>query len=358
MNTLDYYIIRKFFATFFLSLGLLIVIVIIFDISENIGDFIEKKAPLSAIIFDYYLRFIPYFANLFSYLFVFIAVIFFTSKMAGNSEIIAILSSGISFRRLLLPYLVVAFILGGISYVLGNYIIPVTDKQRVAFKTKYIRNKYVNRKRNIHMQIEPGVFVYVSSFNARRNEGNNFSLEQFDGNRLLYKMNTKGARWDSSGGKWKIRRYFERSFPEGGETFKMASKKDTALPLTVADFVHYKDEINQMTLPQLNREIEAEKMKGSTRIVKLRIAKEQRRAFPVATIIMTIIGVSISSRKIRGGMGLHLGMGLALAFTYIFFMQISKVLATNGGFNPTFAIWIPNIVFGILSLILIRFAQK
>jgi lipopolysaccharide export system permease protein len=358
MNKLDFYIIRKFLGTFFLSLGLLIVIVIVFDVSENIGDFIEKKAPLQAIIFDYYLRFIPYFANLFSYLFVFIAVIFFTSKMAGNSEIIAMLSSGISFRRLLVPYLVVAVLLGIGSYVMGNYVIPVTDKQRVAFKTRYIRNKFVSKDKNIHLQIEPNVFIFVKSFSASRNEADRFSIEQYEDQRLIYKLNSKRAIWDSTTQSWKIKQYFERRLIDGEEHFKVGNEKDTSINLSLADFIHHKDEIDQMTLPELNKQIESETLKGSKRVTKLEIEREKRRAFPVATIIMTLIGVSISSRKIRGGMGLHLGMGLAMAFSYIFFMQISNVFATNGDMSPVIAVWIPNLIFGVMALLLVRFAQK
>ena len=358
MNKLDIYIIKKFFGTFFLALSLLIVIVMVFDVSENIGDFIEKEAPLKSIIFDYYLNFIPYFANLFSYLFVFIAVIFFTSKMASNSEIIAILSSGISFRRMLVPYITVAVFLGVLSYVMGNFIIPVTDSNRVEFKKQYIRNKVYNHDRNIHFQIEPNVFVFVNSYNIGRQEGDRFSMERYVDKKLVYKLNSRRAKWDSTKQSWKIKNYFVREFKDGKELFFKGDMLDTVIKLTPSDFIHHKDEMNEITLFDLNRAIESEKLKGSTRVTKLELERQKRMAFPFATIIMAIIGVSLSSRKTRGGMGLHLGLGLALAFGYVFFMQISEVLSTNDGISPSISVWIPNIIFGLLSLILVRMAQK
>ena len=358
MKKLDIYIIKKFFGTFFLSLGLLIIIVIVFDISENIGDFLENDAPLKAIIFDYYLNFIPYFANLFSYLFVFISVIFFTSKMASNSEIIAIFSSGISFMRFLRPYITVAVFLAVLSYIMGNFIIPVTDAARVEFKKKYIRNKVRSTDRNIHFQIKPGGFVYVYSFDVDRAKARRFSLEQFDGNKLVYKLQSRRALWDSTKKSWRIQNYFVREWKDGKEKFYKGKVLDTVIPLSPEDFIHHKDEINEMTLFDLNRAIAKEKLKGSPLVTKLEIEKQKRIAFPFATIIMTLIGVSIASKKRRSGMGLHLGMGLAFAFTYIFFMQISTVLSMNTGISPAIAVWIPNLIYTAIAFVLIRFAQK
>lgn len=358
MRKLDIYIIKKFLGTFFFAISLLIVIVVIFDVSEKIDDFIEKDAPVSAIIFSYYLNFIPYFVNLFSYLFTFIAVIFFTSKMASDSEIVAILSSGISFRRFLLPYIVSAVALGVLSFYLTNFLIPVTNKKMMAFEKVYIKNPYRNRDHNIHMQIEPGTFVYMETFNTETNVGYKFSMEHFKDKRLISKVNADRIIWDSITDKWKLKNYFIREFNGIDEVLFKGKQMDTIFNMQPNEFTMIRDDIKTLNYTELREYITKERLKGSANLQEFIIEKHNRIAFPFATIVLTLIGVSLSSRKVRGGIGVHLGFGIALTFSYILFMQISNVFATRGNLSPMIAAWIPNIIFGFIAIYLIRIAPK
>ncbi len=358
MKKIDIYIIKKFLGTFFFAISLLIVIVVIFDISEKIDDFIDKNAPLNKILFSYYLNFIPYFVNLFSYLFTFIAVIFFTSKMASDSEIVAILSSGISFWRFLRPYLISSVFLGAMSFYLANFLIPRTNKRMIAFEKVYIKNPYINRDRDIHMQILPGTFVYIESYNADANTGYKFSLENFKGDKLVYKLNAERIIWDSLQGRWDIRDYYARKIDGMNETLVKGKEIDTVLNMKPKDFTVQLDEIKTMNYSELRTFIEKEKLKGSKNVREFEVEKQKRIAFPFATIVLTIIGVAISSRKMRGGIGMHLGFGITITFAFILFMQITTVFATRGNLAPVVAVWIPNIIFGVIGLFLLKYAPK
>jgi lipopolysaccharide export system permease protein len=358
MKRIDWYIIRKFLGTFFYAIALLAIIIIIFDLSEKIDDFIEKEAPLRAIIFDYYFNFIPYLVNMFSALFTFIAVIFFTSRMATNTEIIAILSSGVSFWRLMRPYLISATLLGLLSFVLASYIIPVTNRSLFAFEQTYIKNQKRNHQSNIHMQINPGVFVYVERFNSLTNAGTKFSIERIDSTGLYYKLTAEQIKYDSINKIWSIINYQLRHIDSIGERLSSGSQIDTVMNMIPDDFVIDVDRIKVLTSPELNELIAIEKMKGSGALIAYQVEKHSRIAFPFANIILAIIGVSVSSRKIRGGTGLHLGIGLTLTFSYVLFMQISTVYGVYGGLPPIVATWLPNLFFGIMAIFLIRNAPK
>lgn len=358
MRKLDWYIIKKFLGTFFFSITLILLIVVVFDISEKIDDFIEKDAPFKAIIFDYYLNFIPYFGNLFSPLFTFIAVIFFTSKMAGNTEIISILSSGVSFRRMLLPFMLSATLLGCLSFLLGNFVIPPANTERLAFENTYIKNPYRNRDKNIHMQINPGTFVYLESYNSIKNIGYKFSLEHFENNQLSKKLFSNYIEWDSSNGHWNIHHYFIRELDGLEETVTEGKRLDTLINLHPNDFNIRKNMVETMNYFELNDFIAEERMKGSKNLVYHLIEKHKRMAFPFATIILTLIAVAIASRKVRGGIGLHLGIGLLISFSYILFMQVSTTFATNGDLSPGLAVWIPNLLYIGLAAYLLQKAPK
>jgi len=358
MKKLDWYIIKKFLGTFFFSIGLIMAIAIVFDVSEKLQDFIEKKAPLEAIIFDYYLNFIPYFANLFSPLFIFISVIFFTAKMAANSEIVAILAGGISFRRMLRPYMVSATVLALLSLYLNNFLIPKANAKRLAFEENYIRNKYRFSDKNIHRQIAPGTYVYFESFNNLANIGYKFSLEKFNNNQLEYKLISDYVQWDSVKTKWVIHNYYERFLNGEKQEFIKGNTKDTTINLSPEDFSRRENFIEAMDYYELNQFIADEKFKGSENIPFYEVEKYKRIAFPFATFVLTLIGVSLSSRKVRGGIGMHIGMGLLISFAYILFMQVSTVMATNTGMNAAYAVWIPNVIFGILALFLLKKAPK
>lgn len=358
LKTIDYYIIKKFLGTFFYAIALIILIVIIFDLSEKIDDFIEKQAPLQEIIFVYYVNFIPYFTNLFNPLFTFIAVIFFTSRMAFNTEIIAILSAGISFRRLLVPYLISAILLSILSIYLSNILIPVANQKRLEFEYTYVSSPQQFRDRNIHLQIRPGIFVYLESYNVRNAIGSRFSLEHIEDGELRMKMMGEEAVWDSLNGSWQIRQYNIRTIDGLEESLRFGAVMDTVLPFTPSDFIQDLAEMETMNFQQLRRHIDKERLKGSENVKFFEVEKHRRMAYPFATIVLTFIGVALSSRKVRGGVGLHIGLGLGLSFLFILFMQVSTTFATKGNLHPFIAVWIPNLLFGILGLWLLKMAPK
>ncbi len=330
----------------------------VFDFSEHIDEFIDREAPLKAIIFDYYLNFIPYFANLFSALFTFIAVIFFTSKMAYDSEIIAILSSGISFRRMMFPYFVSALVIAIFSFVLSNYIIPPANKERLNFMTTYIKNPYRNTERNIHRQIEPGTYIYMEHWENSSKTGYKFALEKFKGKQLLSKLTARYIRWDKKNKKWTISDYFIRKIKEDKESFEKGEKIDTSFNFGPEEFGMKYNIVEAMNYNQLNDYIDQQTMRGDSNINEYKIEKYKRLANPFSIFILTLIGVSLASRKVRGGMGLHLGLGLLISFAFILFMQISVVFATNGNMNPLLAVWLPNVLFAFVAMYLYQKAPK
>lgn len=358
MKKLDLYIIRKFLGTFFYAIALLAVIIIIFDISEKIDDFLEKKPPLSAIIFQYYANFIPYFINLFSALFTFIAVIFFTSKLAANTEIIAILNSGVSFKRLLRPYMIAALILALISFGLTNFVIPKTSKNMQNFQKVYLKSQKNNNETNIHMQISPGVFAYVESFDVKSQKGFRFSLEKFNDSSMVEKLSSESIHWDSISGMWTLENWTKRVIKEKGENLTRGTSMDTLINMKPGDFAIDVSDAMYMDYRELRDFIEMEELRGSSNLLQFQIEKHKRIAFPFATIVLTLIGVSLSSRKVRGGIGFNLGVGITICFAFIMFMQVTTVFATFGNLPPVIAVWIPNFLFGILAFWLIRIAPK
>jgi lipopolysaccharide export system permease protein len=359
LKKIDIYIIRKFLGTFFLSIALIIIIVIAFDISENIDDFIERQAPVSAILFTYYFNFIPYFVNLFSPLFTFIAVVYFTSRMAGNMEIAAILTCGISYRRMLRPFMIAAIILAGMNFWLSNFLIPPANKKRQAFEEQYIKAIRKTRGRNVHIQLSPGKFAFVETYSLEDNIGYRFTLESVDfSTGLTSKLHAEVIRWDSINQSWKLQRCIERTFENEAETLTRYAEKDTVLNMTPNDFRSDTYLIDLMNFAQLRDFIRREKIKGSESIVFYEVEQYRRTAFPFATIILTLIGVALSGRKSKGGTGLHLGIGLSLSFGYILFMQISTTFAIKADFPPLLAVWIPNLVFLLAAFWLIYKAPK
>lgn len=358
MQKLDWYIVKKFLGTFFLSISLILLIVVVFDISEKIDDFIEKDAPLRGIIFDYYLNFIPYFGNLFSPLFTFVAVIFFTSKMADNTEVISILSSGISFNRFLRPFMLSAGLLAVLSFTLSNFIIPPANSERLEFENTFIKNPYKNRDKDIHMQIKPGQFIYMQSYNTKRNIGYKFSIEQFENNELQEKLFCNYIKWNETTENWTVHNYFIRKIDHLNEEIIEGDTLVLTINLHPNDFNVRRSMVETMNMFQLNDYIKEERMKGSKNLVFHIIEQQKRFAYPFATLILTIVAVAMASRKVRGGIGLHLGLGLLISFAYILFMQVSTTFATNGDLSPIIAVWIPNLLFASLGLYLIKKAPK
>lgn len=346
-------------GTFFYAITLLIMIVIIFDVSENIDSFIKNEAPLKAIVVDYYINFIPYFINLFIYLFTFISVIFFTSKLASDTEIIAILSSGVSFRRLLYPYMLSAFLLAVMSFYMGNFLIPKTNQSRRVFKNTYMENLVKDQSRNLHLQIEPNTFAFIESYNRSLATGYKFSIEKFDGQLMVYKLMADKIKLDTVTGSWTLLDYFIRTIdPDGHQQLIKGEEIDTTLALKPTDLYKVKEVFEEMNLYELNEFIASEKAKGSIGYKSFEIEKHKRLAGPAAIIILTLIGVALSSRKVRGGIGMHLGAGIGLTFSYILLMQVSTVFSTFGSLSPAVASWIPNIIFLFIGIYLLYKAPK
>ena len=357
---LDRYIIKKFMATFFIAILLIIGIVIIFDISEKIDDFVAKQAPIKAIVLDYYVNFIPYFMNMFSPLFVFITVIFFTSRMAANSEIIAILSCGVSFHRMMVPYIFSATIIALMSLGLNLYVIPRANAQRHVFEAQYTKKKAQAGDRNIHYQIAPGQFVYVEQFSKYNKTAYKFTLETIEDNRLISKISADRAVWNESTGGWTLKKYFIRDFNEGSieDKVRCGEQLDTVISLTIKDFEMKKNTVEDLQYGTL-KELEAvQEMRGDANIKYTQIEKHNRFALPFSAFILTIMGVALSSRKKRGGIGWNLAVGIALSFSYILFMKFSQMFVYTGAMPPWIAIWLPNIIFTVVSGVLYKIAPK
>ena len=359
LKKIDWYIIKKFVLTFFIALLLIIGIVIIFDISEKINHFVENKAPLHAIVFDYYVNFVPYFVNMFSPLFVFITVIFFTSRMAANSEIIAILSCGVSYRRMMVPYMVSAFLIAALSLSLNLWVIPRANVERINFELKYVKHRNSLSSNNVHYQIDPGKFVSVESFSSWNNTAYDFTLEDIDDNKLVRKISAEKAVWDSTLGGWKLKNYFIREYTEGlQDRITTGAELDTVLSLTVTDFYRNKKTVETLPAEALNQLITTQKMRGDANVMYALIERHTRYALPFSAFILTLMGVCLSSRKRRGGIGLNIGIGIGLSFTYILFLRFSQMFVYSGAMPPVVALWLPNVIFGIIAAVLYSRASR
>ena len=360
LKLIDKYIIRKFLGTFFFCLLLILTIAVVFDFAENVDNFMENHAPAKAIIFHYYLNFIPYFAMLFAPLFVFIAVIFFTSKMAISTEIIAILNSGMSFRRMMWPYFLSALLIATFTFVLTNYVIPKSNLIRMDFEDKYYHSS--NSKRipleNIHRQVSPNVLIYMGTFNAMSQRGQNFTIEKIDSGKLVSKLSSTSVAYDTTKHKWTALNYYIREITDSGEVITKGKQIDTTLTIKPEDFSRDPGFVGTMTSRELNNYIDLLKLQGSDELKLFLIEKYRRFANPFAVFILTLIGVTLSSRKIRGGIGMNIGIGLTLSFSYILFLQFASQFSLKGSLGPMLAMWIPNIIYSIIGLVLYKLAPK
>lgn len=357
---IDRYIMGKFMATFFVAITLILALTIVFDVSEKLDGFIGRpgfKPSMKEILFDYYLHFVPYFGNLFSPLFVFISVIFFTSRMASRLEIISILSTGISYWRLLVPYLVSASLIAIISWTLTNFILPRSNEIRIKFEKKYF-GKRSETSYNFHRQLSKGEFVYVERYDVRANRASKFSYEKMENENLVLKIMAGHIVYDSITGGWQLHDYIIRTFDGLNEKVRRGQLLDTNFAFTPAFFKYDLKKIEMMSNRELSAYIEEERAKGSEFINLYLIEKHNRNANPFSTIILTLLGVPIASRKVRGGIGFHLAMGVAMAFSYIFLMRVTTTFALNGIMSPWLAVWFPNFIFAGVGFVLTRFAQK
>lgn len=354
---IDRYILRKFLGTFFLATLLFLAIIAMFDVTEKLDAFLS--APLGETIYDYFLSFLPYFALQLTPLFVFISVIFFTTKMAGNSEIIAILSSGISFRRLLRPYMIGAAVIAALTFVGSNYLIPSTNQRRIDYTNKYVKNKKVESNANIQLKVSPDVVAYIGRFEDRTKTGYRFSLYKFDGKTLVSRTTAQTARYDTTKMyHWILSDYMIRDFNGMKENISHGRKLDTIIPIEPRDFMISANDHETLTTPQLSEYIEKQKMRGVANIKSFEIEKEKRIASTAAAFILTLIGMSLSSRKVKGGMGLNIGIGLGLSFSYILFSTVTSSFAISGLTTPFIAMEIPNVVYLAIGIYLYYRASK
>ena len=361
LSRLDRYLIAKFIGTYIFAIILIISISIVFDVNENLAKFSTYGAPLKAIVFDYYANFIPYFANLFSPLFVFIAVIFFTSKLAGNSEIIAMLAAGVSFQRLLRPYMISAALIAVVNFYLGGYVIPKGNQIKMEFESKYKNKKMTLSANNVQLMVSPGVIAYLQQYDDLTHTGYGFSLDKFENKKLVSHMTASVIRYDSisdSRYHWKAQGYKIRTLKGLREEIQSGSVIDTLIQMEPMDLVFSKGQQETLTSTELRNYISKQVERGSVNVVQYEVEFHKRIATSFASFILTIIGVSLSSRKRKGGMGLYLGIGLALSFGYILLQTISATFAINADTPAMLAAWIPNILYLFIAYFCYRQAPN
>ena len=361
MKRLDWYIIKKFIGTYIYSIVLIISISIVFDYNENMAKFANNQAPWRAIIFDYYANFVPYFANLFSPLFVFIAVIFFTSKLAGNSEIIAMLAAGVSFRRLMRPYLFSAAFIALVNFYLGAYLIPHGNVIRQNFEILYKNQRKNTSASNVQLQVGPGIIAYIQQYDDLSKRGYGFSLDKFENKKLVSHMTAGVIQYDTISDqryKWHATNYKIRTLKGLREKIETGASIDTIIMMEPMDLVFSKGQQETFTSPELKRYISKQQERGSTNVVQYEVEYHKRIAISFASFILTIIGASLSARKRKGGMGLALGIGLALSFTYILLQTVCATFAIQANTPPMLAAWIPNIIYVFIAYFCYRQAPN
>ncbi len=351
---LDRYIIRKFLGTYIFAIILILAITVMFDVNEKLDSFL--KAPLKATIFDYFLNFLPYFANQFSPLFTFIAVIFFTSKLAGNSEIIAMMASGVSFKRLMRPYMISAAVIAAATYILSAYIIPPANVKLINYTNTYVKNKKVEYGVNIQLQVADGEIAYMSRYDNKSRTGYKFSLETFKDKKLVSRLTANTIKYDTLQ-RWQVRDYMIRSLEGDREVITRGNRLDTIIDMEPRDFLISQNDHETMSTPQLSEYIKRQKERGVANIKSFEIEYHRRFAMTAAAFILTVIGMSLSSRKVKGGMGVNIGIGLVLSFGYILFMTVTSTFAVSGIAPPAVAMWIPNIVYTVIAVIVWRRAS-
>lgn len=357
IKRIDWYIIKKFLSTYIFLIFIVIFIAIIFDYNEKIDKFTQSHAPVQKIIFDYYLNFIPYFSNLFSPLFVFIAVIFFTSNLAGHSEIIAMKAAGMSFRRLLRPYMLSAALIAIVTFLLGAYVIPRGNVARVNFENTYIKKKKATIAENIQLQVDTGVVAYITHFDNERKSGYGFSLDKFQNKKLVSHLTANELQYDTLSDRrysWTLRGYNIRTFRGMREQITRGDRLDSIIMMEPSDFFYVRNQQETMTSPELSEFIAKQRLRGAPNVSTFEVEYHKRFATSFAAFILTIIGVSLSSQKRKGGMGISLGIGLALSFTYIMFQTVSATFSTNAGLPAVIAAWIPNAVFAVIAFVLYK----
>ncbi len=354
MKILDRYLIKNFLITYFFVAFVIVLIICVIDYTEKVDDFLNNKAPLNAIIFDYYMNLIPYWINYISPLMVFIATVFFTSRIAARTEIVAMLSSGISFTRILLPYMVGATILGAVTFVQVGWVLPLANKVRNSFEKTYVKKEFYYSGRNVHITIAPDVYAYLESYNNATNTGNKFTMETVDGTELKQKLSAEKIVWQDKKKKWLLQNVTVRTLDSLSERISYPADTDTIINLMPKDFESDYNLFETFTLPELNDYIELLKSRGADGLEVYLIEKYTRFTQPFAILILTAIGVIVSGRKSRRGVGWQIALGFMLAFIYILFFLLSKGVAEAGNINTLLAVWLPNIIFSCIGIILYK----
>ena len=361
LTRLDIYLIKKFLGTYFFSIALIISIAVVFDFNENIDKFTTSNAPWKGIIFEYYINFIPYFSNLFSPLFVFIAVIFFTSKLAENSEIIAMMAAGVSFKRMMRPYMISAAIIAIMTFLLGAYVIPKGSVTRLNFENLYKRKKKIEFAQNVQLQVDKGVVAYIEHFDGKNKTGYHFSLDKFVNKKLVSHLTAATVTYDTLSDEryhWTIRNYTLRELKGMREYITRGTELDSIIAMEPSDFLLTRNQQETLTSPELKEYIQKQRERGSSNVKPFEVEYHKRWATSFASFILTIIGVSLSARKRKGGMGLYLGIGLALSASYILFQTVSATFAINADWPPMLAAWMPNILFTFIAFFLYKKAPQ
>ncbi|MCR5395271.1 MAG: LptF/LptG family permease [Bacteroidales bacterium] len=353
MKKLDWYIIKKFLGTYFFTIALILAIVIVIDYNDKMDKFSANEAPTWEI-FKYYLNYIPYFANLFSPLFVFVACIFFTSKIAGDSEIIAMLASGVSFIRLLRPYFLSALFIGLLTFLLNSFVIPITSVDRIDFLNTYYKDKRIKTSTNNQFMVEPGVVMFMYRFDTKSNSGYRFALERYDGKQMTSRLTANKAVYKGDN-HWELDKWNIIDIKPNGETLSSGTKLDTVVNITPEDIIFQRNDFEKMTTPQLKAYIDKQRARAAGNIQEFEIEYHKRFAAIATSFILTLIAVCLSSKKVRGGMGINLGIGLVLAFMYILFQTVSSSFAVSGDMSVLWAVWLPNLIFLIIAVYLYKY---
>ncbi|UFH54394.1 LptF/LptG family permease [Spirosoma sp. KNUC1025] len=358
MKLLDWYILKRFLQTYIFVVLVIVLVVVMIDYTEKVDNFHKTHAPANEILWDYYLNFVPYWANYISPLMVFIATVFLTSRLAARTEIIAILSSGVSFIRLLFPYVLGASVLAVATYFMVNYIIPKANKTRIGFEIKYINDAFTYSGRNVHLKIAPKTYAYLESYTNASNTGYKFTLERVEGNQLKEKLSADRIEWDAKKKKWTVYEYKIRTIDSLRETLTSGARIDTTLNLKPDDFDSDFNLYETLTRPELNQHIDLLQSRGADGVETYLLEKYSRDTRPFAIIILTVIGVIMSARKSRRGVGWQVALGFFLAFTYLLFFMLAKGIAESGNLNPIVAVWLPNAIFAGIGVLLYNTIPK
>ena len=359
MRILDRYIIRNFLATFFLMVALFCVVAVVFDVAENLERLIDNNAPWGRVFGEYYLSFCLALGNMLSAFIVFLTILLFTSRLAQRSEIIAVLAGGISFPRLMRPYLLASSLLVVGSLVLAHFILPISNQHKLDFEVEYIHKEFHIAEQHLYRELSPGTIVYMRSVNAGRQVGYRFVLEQWEGERLVEKWMASKARWLPEEQTWRVSNLRRRSWDVAGvEHFERIAVLDTALNMRIGDFGQRNEAMSTLDRTELQSAIEREKLRGSGAERLLQLERYTRTSNAFAIYVMTLIGVSVASRRQRGGTGIHLLIGVVIGFVYVFSAKLTSVSATHAGVPPVVAAWTPNVLFGLLGAWLYRRAPK